>query len=176
MFGVILSFANNRYIVSIIFLCTVPASAISFTMKFFLLYSIFNTAFTWNSCAILLGLIFLLTGLYNGWRLFMFNNRGLTTEAEVDRFKITGYSGRKMYFPYFKYKTLSGKTFIRPSKLGSGPKPAYAAGEKVEIVYDPKNESRFEIKGAANRHYNVIIPLAGGIVLVALGWLELISF
>ena len=106
----------------------------------------------------------------------MFNKRGVTAEAEVDRFKITGYSGRRMYFPYFKYKTLSGKTVVHPSKLGSGPKPAYAAGEKVEIVYDPKNESRFEIKGAPNRHYNVIIPLTGGIVLVMLGLLEMISF
>ncbi len=120
---------------------------------------------------ILFGLAFTVLGVYVTVDKINFVGKSLVANATVIS-NTPEQSGKSVdYYPVFQFVNgKTGENVTAVGVVGNGPGPAYSVGQKVEILYDPKNP---QVGVTANSFWDLWMPsiafLSAGVGVMILG-------
>ncbi len=119
---------------------------------------------------LLIGLFALGYAAYSFYDTRSFLTRAQKVEAEVVKvdLKITEHkesATKKVYHPYFRFKTFTGESITFRSPHGTNELPAYKVGDKVELLYLPEKPQDARVNNTFGLWGWTIISGVTGLVL-----------
>lgn len=93
---------------------------------------------------------------------------GIRSKATVHSYSTHQSDGTTMYTPTFSFKDKKLQEHFYTSKVSSHPKP-YAIGEKVNIVYEPRNPNNVKIVSFLGLYAGPVILFMVAAPLLILG-------
>ena len=116
------------------------------------------------------GTVLLAAGAWTGLRRYRFLQTATTAEGVVtENVYHRGTRGSGSYYPRVRFQTASGETLILDGNFGSSP-PAYRRGERVEVLYDADDPTRFFLNGFGSLWFVPVMLGGMGLMFAAVGF------
>jgi len=122
---------------------------------------------TTNIILIGIGVVFLIIIIFSYLNISKIAKVGVKTEGVVYDLESSDNSNSLISYPIIRFLTIENEWITKTYKIGVFP-GFYKKGEKVTVLYNPKDPRHFTIKSS----YSYLIPLIVGIIgfsLIVLG-------
>lgn len=128
-------------------------------------------ATTIHMILLFIGLALLMLGIVSFSRARrLMSNGSLVLATVVENIPSRGSEGGVMYTPLMEYSIDGSVRSFSPSAMANP--PAYAVGEKINLIYDPNNNNDIRIRSYWGVYLasNILLAIALPMVLISIGY------
>ena len=119
------------------------------------------------------GAVFLAVALFLGLHTRSFLQTAIAADGVVvENVYHRASRGSGTYYPRVRFRTASGQEFIMDGNFGTNP-PSYRRGERVQVLYDPGDPTRFRLDGFGSLWF---LPTLFGGLGVVFGSIGIVPF